>query len=486
MEMKNNTTSINALNNLDKAQNELSDSLRRLSSGQKINTAADAPVGLIISEGLRAQIASVHQALQDTEFSLSLVQTAEGALVEVNNLLLEMRQLALTAANEGANDYGTMLAIQYQIRNAVDSIDRISRFTNFGRKKLLDGSHGVTGLGDNEELIFLRASSKTLASPVSGYEVDIDELPLRATLSEDLDDDDASGLSIVLEEEDGPVIRVTNPEGATALGFANRLKDAVLGANINLDIQYDADDEELTIQHREYGVTKGFWITSSKDGVLTDDELEPELFHGQDIKGTIEDEPAEGDGLVLTGNFNNKKTSGLSVAYLGDSTGNAGSVTVAQNSLKFQTGPTGDEKIMVALNSTHSTSLGQGVDNRSGFKNLSDISLTSAQEAIDAISLVDHATDQLTLLRAQLGSAQKYTLETNISVLRNTAESLTAADSSIRDTDLAKEIVNFTKSQILTETAAAAVAQANQSAVRVLRLLFHHHVHDHWSFYAGH
>ena len=130
--------------------------------------------------------------------------------------------------------------------------------------------------------------------------------------------------------------------------------------------------------------------------------------------------------------------------------------------------------------------MGQGVDNRSGFKNLSDITLTSAQEAIDAISLVDHATDQLTLLRAQLGSAQKYTLETNISVLRNTAESLTAADSNIRDTDLAKEIVNFTKSQILTETAAAAVAQANQSAVRVLRLLFHHHVHDHWSFFAGH
>ena len=95
-----------------------------------------------------------------------------------------------------------------------------------------------------------------------------------------------------------------------------------------------------------------------KDGVLTDDEFEPELFHGRDIKGTIEDEPAEGDGLVLTGNFNNKKTSGLSVAYLGDSTGNAGCVTVHKILLKFQTGPTGEEKIMVALNSTHSTALG--------------------------------------------------------------------------------------------------------------------------------
>ncbi|MBS1254788.1 MAG: B-type flagellin [Deltaproteobacteria bacterium] len=486
LEMKNNVTSINALNNLEKAQNELSDSLIRLSSGQMINKAADSPVGMIVSEGLRAQIASVHQALQDTEFSLSLVQTAEGALVEVNNLLLEMRQLATTAANEGANDYGMMLGLQFQIRNAVESIDRISRFTSFGKKNLLDGSHGATGMGDNEELVFLRASSNTVASPVSGYEVEIDELPLRASLTEDLDDEDASGLEIILEEEDGPVIRVSNPEGATALGFANRLKDAVSAANMNLEIQFDADDEELTIQHREYGVIKGFWITSSKDGILTDDEFEPKLFHGQDIKGTIGDEPADGDGLILTGDFNNSKTSGLSVAFLGDSTGNAGSVTVAQNSLKFQAGPSGYEKIMVALNSTHSNSLGQGVDNRSGFNNLSDIRLTSAQEAIDTISLVDHALDQLSLQRAQLGSVQKHTLETNISTLRNTAENLTAAESSVRDTDLAKEIVNFTTNQILTETAAAAVAQANQTAVRVLRLLFHHHVYDHGTFFSDH
>ncbi|GIT08670.1 MAG: hypothetical protein CM1200mP30_23000 [Pseudomonadota bacterium] len=98
------------------------------------------------------------------------MQTAEGALVEFNNLLLEMRQLALTAANEGANNYGTMRA-QFSIRLAMQSkIDRFSqRFTNFGRKKFLDGSHGVTGLGDNEELIFLRATSKTL--PFSGQRV---------------------------------------------------------------------------------------------------------------------------------------------------------------------------------------------------------------------------------------------------------------------------------------------------------------------------
>ena len=98
--MKHNIVSINALNHLAAAQNELYGSLRRLSSGQRINSGADDPAGLVISEGLRAQIASVQQALQNTEFSLSLVQTAEGALAEVNNLLIEMRQLACSEKTE--------------------------------------------------------------------------------------------------------------------------------------------------------------------------------------------------------------------------------------------------------------------------------------------------------------------------------------------------------------------------------------------------
>ncbi|MED5482839.1 MAG: flagellin [SAR324 cluster bacterium] len=482
--MKNNVASINAIKHLAKAQKEMSDSLTRLASGQRVNSGADAPESLVMSEGLRAQIAGVQQALKNTEFSLSMVQTAEGALVEVNNLLIEMRQLATTAANEGATDFGALISLQFQIRTAIEGIDRVSQFTRFGNKNLLDGSQGVTGMGGNEELVFLNATSKTISSPLSGYDVDINEMPLRASLIEDLDDEDASGLQITLEEEDGAIIRVRNPEGASAVGFANRLQKAVFSANMNLDIRYDEDDEELTIEHREYGFTKGFTITSSKDGILVDDPFEPQLFLGQDIEGTINDEPAEGDGLVLTGDFNNSKTSGLSVAFLGDGTGNAGTVTVAQNALKFQSGTSADEQIKVALNSTHSTVLGRGVDNTSGFENLSQIRLTSTQEAIDAIRLVDEALDQLSSMRGQLGSVQKHTLETNISVLRSSAEHLTAAESSIRDTDMALEIANFTKNQIITETAAAAVAQANQTAARVLRLLFNNNAHNHWSFFA--
>ena len=483
--MKNNIASINAINHLAKAQNELSDSLKRLSSGQRVNSGADDPSGLILSESLRAQVASAQQALQNSEFSLSLVQTAEGALVEVNNLLIEMRQLATTAANEGATDYNALLTLQFQIHKAIEGIDRVSRFTSFGNKMLLDGSHGTKGSG-NEEVVFIKASSKTLASPVSGYDVDITEFPLRATLTADLDDDDASGLQITLEEEDGAIIRVSNPDGATAVGFVKRLQKAVLDSNMNLNIHFDADDEELTIEHREYGLTKGFTVTGTKDDVIVDNAFEPELLLGRDIEGTINDEPADGDGLILTGEYNNEKTSGLSVAFLGDGTGNAGSVTGAQNSLKFQAGVSADEKIVIALNSTHSTVLGRGVDNTSGFENLSQISLKSTQEAIDAIRLVDEALDQLLSMRSQLGSVQKYTLETNISVLHNTVENLTAAESNIRDTDMALELVNFTKNQIITEAAAAAVAQSNQTATRVLRLLFNNNPHGNWSFFRDH
>ncbi|MEC9361254.1 MAG: flagellin, partial [SAR324 cluster bacterium] len=106
--------------------------------------------------------------------------------------------------------------------------------------------------------------------------------------------------------------------------------------------------------------------------------------------------------------------------------------------------------------------------------------------ANDAIRLVDEALDQLLSMRGQLGSLQKHTLETNISVLRSTAENLTAAESSIRDTDMALEIANFTKNQIITETAAAAIAQANQNAAHVLRLLFRNNAHNHGSFFTGH
>ncbi len=471
MRIKHNPASVNTLRYLAESQMSLSHSLERLASGLKINRGADDPSGLVVSENLRSQIASVEQALANTEFSVSLVQTAEGALGEVNNLLIEMRQLAVAAANSAANDSNALTALQTEIRGALESIDRVTRHTRFGNKPLLDGSQGASGVGNNDDLVFIWASAKTRASPVEGYSVEVMRLPERATLVADFNDETAEGLRISLEEEDGNLIEVSSPKGGTAVNFVSRLKRGIADANMNLLVDHDADLEQLTIQHQEFGLAKGFTITSFKEDALVSEANQPQLILGTDIEGKIAREAAEGDGRVLTGRDSNFNTTDLSIVYTGDSLGEVGRVLVAQNSMQFQTGPNEGQQVGVAIESTHTTSLARGVANESGFGSLSEVHVFTPQAAADTIRLVDEATDQLLSLRGRLGAVQRHALESNLTTLRVAQENLVAAESTIRDTDLAEEVARYTKHMIMTEAAAAAAAQTNRVDPDVLRLL---------------
>jgi flagellin len=114
--------------------------MEKLSSGYRVNRASDDPAGLVISEQFRAQIAGLNRAVQNSEGSINMIQTAEGALNEINNLLVSMRELAIHAANEGFNDDDQLAADQAEITNAISTITRIAQNTQFGTKKLLDGS----------------------------------------------------------------------------------------------------------------------------------------------------------------------------------------------------------------------------------------------------------------------------------------------------------------------------------------------------------
>ena len=140
LRINNNVESLNAHRHLINNDKQLSKSIERLSSGQKINRGADGPASLVISEGMRAQIGSLRQAADNNEAAISLVQTAEGALNEVSKLLVDMRQRAVSAANLGINDQNSVNASQKEIENALEAIDRISNNTQFGSKNLLDGS----------------------------------------------------------------------------------------------------------------------------------------------------------------------------------------------------------------------------------------------------------------------------------------------------------------------------------------------------------
>ena len=159
----NNSGAINAQNNLSRAQTSLNRSIERLSSGLKVNRGADGPSALVISEKQRAQIAGLRTAIDNTGKAVSVVQTAEGALSEINSLLVKVRGLALDSANTGVNDDDALASNQAEITNALDTINRIANNTQFGTKKLLDGSAGKTGTASDADVTFLRAGSKTVA-----------------------------------------------------------------------------------------------------------------------------------------------------------------------------------------------------------------------------------------------------------------------------------------------------------------------------------
>ena len=141
LRINNNIAAINAHRNLTLTTRSLTSSMEKLSSGYRINRASDDPAGLVISEQFRAQIAGLGRAIQNSEGSINMIQTAEGSLNELNSLLIGMRELAIHAANEGFNDIDQLAADQAEIANAVATIDRIAANTQFGTKKLLDGSN---------------------------------------------------------------------------------------------------------------------------------------------------------------------------------------------------------------------------------------------------------------------------------------------------------------------------------------------------------
>ena len=144
LRINHNLAALNAHRNLLGTTEALSQSMQRLSSGYRINKGADDPAGLVISEQFRAQIAGLNRAIQNSEGSINMIQTAEGALTEVTNLLVSMRELAIHAANEGFNDADQLAADQAEIDNAIKTIDRIAANTQFGSKKLIDGSNANT------------------------------------------------------------------------------------------------------------------------------------------------------------------------------------------------------------------------------------------------------------------------------------------------------------------------------------------------------
>ncbi len=175
----NNISALTAQNSLTNSSGLLSQTLQRLSTGVKINSGQDGPAALVISQEQQAQVIGLQTAISNASKAVSLVQTAEGALSEINDLLNQIRGLALDSANQAVNDAPALAANQAQVTNALETINRIAQNTQFGTKRLLDGSAGLTGSTNNNYLTFINATN---ASSPGSYQVNVTTAAQKATI----------------------------------------------------------------------------------------------------------------------------------------------------------------------------------------------------------------------------------------------------------------------------------------------------------------
>lgn len=469
LSIANNVASLNAQNNLSRASMAVRSSVEKLSSGLKINRGADGPAALVISEKQRAQIAGLKQAIQNTEKAAAVVQTGEGALNEINSLLVKVRSLAIDSANSGANDDDALAANQAEIAAALDTINRIANNTQFGTKKLLDGSAGISGTASDADVTFLKGTSETLAGT---YAVAITTLGERATATA------GTAQSAVLAAAETLTINnvsVTLTNGMSQTQVVNRINEFSAQTGVVADVtggatrlytkDFGSDADLTVVSNIAAGVASSGFGTSS----VTD--------AGVDVIGTIDGTSYTGSGNVLTASSGSAK--GITVQFAAGTgadasttvaTGAQGNVTATDNSLVFQIGANQNQTAKIAINKVNPNGLGIGVNNNQ-FNNLNEIDVTSASKAQDTLAVVDAAINEVTNLRGTLGAFQANTLESTANNLRATLENTTNAESVIRDTDFASEIANFTKSQVLVQAGTAMLSNANQIPQLVLSLL---------------
>jgi flagellin len=454
-----NIGSINALRNLGATESSVSKSLERLSSGLRVNRGADDPAGLVISESMRSQITGIRQAVENAETATSMVQTAEGSMNEIHTLLNSIRELAIHAANTGTNDSVMLEADQDEIDNAIATIDRIASQTQFGVKKLLDGSCGITGTTSDSDVTFMNATTDSVEGT---YNIDVTTQAAQAVSSAAADQTTNLAADEILTVN-GVTIDLT--AGMTQAQVISEINDHsdVTG------VVATAEGSTLTFTTESYGSVANVTIVSNVAAATTSSGVGTTAISndGVDIAGTIGGLAATGRGTVLTGD-DGTVVAGIAISTT--ETGAQGSVTIVDNSLVFQVGANKGQTVEIALNEMSSTSIGTNVTGNM-FNSLAEIDVTTSDGAQDAIEIIDKAIQQVSAKRGELGVFQKNTLESSTANLQIAEENLVAAESVIRDTDFAKEMAELTKNQILLQSGTAMLVQANQIPQVVLKLL---------------
>ena len=532
MKIRQNPSSLNTLRHASNHFNNVKGDIERLSSGVKINRGTDGPATLIASERLRGHIVGLQQVYNNASSTVSMLQTAEGALNEVSDLLIKIKQLTVHAQNEAINSFDMLASDQQEIENLLSSIDRISKNTEFGGKRLLDGSMGVNVTTIGNYLQFVSAEATASASPEQGWKVDIQQVATRAKKTASIAiniNNIRNGLKIVLNEG-GKNLTLNTKDGQLGKNIEQLIKNAdqdpllfpqteissqirelVVSALVQaveesgLDLHIaETPDNKLFVRHNKFGGSPSFSVTSSVAGILSDEANIAQMSeNGKNIEGTINDEITLGEGQMLT-TLEGMEAEGLTILYdreigfinipilneAGERVGTdlieeknedivgspnnpkiEGYVHVSQMSKEFQVGLDKKSNPTFSFANVRTNLMGNGIYNKSGFLSLADIDVTSLQGAQDASIIVNKVIDEISVQRGKLGSFQKNTLESNLNSLKVAEENITQAESTLRDSDMAAEMSELTKDQMMLQASTAMIAQANQVPETVLGLI---------------
>ena len=489
-----NVLSLNAQRNLSTSGGELAQSLQRLSSGLRINSAKDDAAGLAISERFSTQIRGLNQAIRNSNDGISLSQTGEGALGELTNNLQRIRELAVQSAN-ATNSASDRAALNQEVQQRLAEIDRIATQTSFNGQNILDGSFGNASFQVGANV----GEAISLSLGASMRQGDIGAVATATS-------NDIRGL---ITEDSDPVANSSGASGAftgAASGSAGERLTLVVGGVEVFDFEdtgstltIDAADLDLALQSADFSGTDithtgsfagGDVVFTDASGAAFDIEFTNTFllslggFDGADFAvgsnsvdngalaqtgqplvladGDLTIQLGDAEALAVTGSFNSA-----------DELRTAVNAALGSNATASLNGETGVLSIVSGDNVTIGGTEAGNVFTATEFGaagSLETVNVSTVEAANEAIQRIDSALGSVSDLRSTFGAIQNR-LESTIANLSSVVENLSASRSRIMDTDFAAETASLTRAQVLQQAGVAMLAQANAAPQNVLSLL---------------
>ena len=428
MVVKNNMSAISTLNTLNKNSSALSKSLQKVSSGMKINGAADDASGYAISERMRVQIRGLDQANQNTQNGSSMMKVAEGAVSSTVDILKTLKEKVINAANDTNTDADRQ-TIQKELDQSIDQINDNANVTYNG-KYLVDGSHNSAVTPTTTAMT--NQSLNTSATFTSAFT----SLTDRNGNSLNIQASDTITLSYVKEGKTNTVsitagtASISDLIGKVSTDLSIGEATSVIGKDVAGDTVYTADGQSaLTIKSAASGI---------------EGQISGITFSVTDTKGNVKK-----SANALLDNF--------SESIRAQNRSN-------DNSINLQVGTKSNQAIKVGLTDMRAEALGLQA------KDGTTLNISTKEYANAAINVLDSAVQKALDQQTTIGAVQSR-LEYTSSNLTTASENVQASESTIRDADMAKEMTNYTKNNVLMQAAQAMLSQANQSSSSVLSLL---------------